>query len=362
MLNNTKKPFVRIKKAAGMSAKKVWAVRGMALVFALIFIGIILFFMKYNPFSVFSAMVYGAFGKRLFIQETVKTSIPLLITALGVSLAFKMKVWNIGGEGQILVGGIAAAFVSLKLSDFMPQLPLVVLMGTAAFAAGGIYGMIPGICKAKWNTSETLLTLMMNYIALQWIVLLQNAPSWQDPNNTYPKIRMLQFNSRLPKLLGVHIGWIIALLLLVLFAVYTSKTKHGYEIMVVGNSKDTANYAGISVKKVIIRTMFLSASLCGLAGFLQVAGADGTLSEATAGGIGFTAITVAWLSNMNPVGMLICAIFISMLERGSDQIQTRFLIPQSFADVMIGIILLFIMGSEFFIRYKLVFRKGGGKP
>ena len=359
MLSNRKDPFIRIQRTVNVSSKRAWRIRILALFLALLFISIILLLLHFNPFSVYSAMVYGAFGKKLFIQETIKITIPLLITALGISFAFKMKVWNIGGEGQILVGGIAATFISLRFSDFLPQFPLILLMGMAALMAGGIYGMIPGICKAKWNTNETLLTLMMNYIAVQWVVLLSNNPDWQDPANAYPKVRMLSFHSRLPKVFGVHIGWVIALVLLIFFALYITRTKQGYEIMVTGDSKNTARYAGISVKRVMIRTMFLSAAFCGVAGFLQVSGADGTLSEATAGGMGFTAITVAWLSNMNPVGMLISALFISALERGAGQIQTRFLIPESLADIMIGIILLFMMGCEFFIQYKLVFHKRG---
>ena len=200
---------------------------------------------------------------------------------------------------------------------------------------------------------------MLNYVATQIIILLQNTASWQDSTNSFPKIRMLNFYSRLPRVWGIHIGWIIAVVLLVAYYIYIEKTKQGYEIKVVGDSEKTAKYAGINRTKVIIRTMFLSAALCGLAGYFQVAGADGTLSEATAGGIGFTAIMIAWMAEMKPMGMLAMSLLVAVLNRGADNLQTVFLIPSSFADIIIGIILLFMLVAKFMISYKVVFEKGG---
>ncbi len=352
-----KAPLLRIAQKSAHSGKQAGLIRLAALLCAMLAISIMFLAMGYNPITVFLSMLYGAFGKKIFIQETIKITIPLVITAMGLSLAFKMKLWNIGGEGQILIGGAAATAVSIYLSDSLPHGLLLLLMGIAAIMAAGFYGLIPAVCKAKWDTNETLLTLMSNYIALQFIILLQNTKSWQDTANSYPKIRMLDMNSRLPKVFGIHIGWIMVLILIFVYYCYINKTKQGFEIKVIGDSRNTARYAGINVRKVMLSTMYLSAALCGLAGFLQVSGADGTLSEATSGGMGFTAITVVWMSHMNPVGMLMIALFISMLERGSVRIQTTHLIPASFANVMIGIILLFLMGCEFFTQYKLVFRK-----
>ncbi len=345
-----------IKKRAAISVKISWLIRLLSVLTALLILTILLLIMHYQPIAVFLSMITGAFGSKLFIQETIKITIPLLITALGVGMAFKMKLWNIGGEGQILMGGVCAMAVAIY-ADGLPKLWMLILMGIAGFAGGGLWGLIPGVCKAKWNTNETLLTLMLNYVALKFVILLQNTKSWQDEANSYPKIRMLMPNARLPKLMGVHIGWIIALLLVAVYIIYMNYTRYGYELKVVGDSHNTARYAGISVKRVILRTMFISAGLCGLAGFLQVSGADGTLSENTASGMGFTAITVAWMAGIDPVGMLIVAMLISALERGASYIQTEFLIPQSFAQIMTGIILLCIMGSEFFIRYQVSYRR-----
>ncbi len=230
-------------------------------------------------------------------------------------------------------------------------------MFLAAVLVGGLYGIIPAIFKAKWNTNETLFTLMMNYIAIQVILFLQYQASWQAERTTFPKIRTLSATARLPKVFGIHIGWIIALAVVILSYLYMKKTKQGYEISVVGESPNTARYAGMNVSKIMIRTMFLSAALCGLVGFLQISGVDGTLTENTANGVGFTAITVAWLSHMNPFAMVLVSLFIAFLERGSSSIQTTHGIPSSAASLLTGLILFFMLGCEFFINYQVVFRE-----
>ena len=355
----SKAPAVRIVKRGNERKKSIPVIYFATFVLAGIVLSLMLLAMKFNPVKVLEVMVQGALGKEFLVRETIKNTIPLVITSMGLSLAFKMKFWNIGGEGQILIGGIGATFVSFLVNDSMPQWMLLILMALAAIVAAGIYGAVPAFFKAKFNTNETILTLMLNYVATQIIILLQNTASWQDSTNSFPKIRMLSFYSRLPRVLGVHIGWIIAVVLLVAYYIYIEKTKQGYEIKVVGDSEKTAKYAGINRTKVIIRTMFLSAALCGLAGYFQVAGADGTLSESTAGGIGFTAIMIAWMAEMKPMRMLAMSFLIAVLNRGADNLQTVFLIPSSFADIIIGIILLFMLVAKFMISYKVVFEKGG---
>lgn len=254
------------------------------------------------------------------------------------------------------MGAIAAGWFGLFTATIFPKIPLVLLMMASSMILGGLYGLLPAICKAKWGTNETLFTLMLNYIALAFVKYLMNGP-WKAPGSSYPKIAMLAPGARLTKVLGVHWGWILALVLVVVSYVYITRTKQGYEIAVVGESANTARYAGIRVGRVMCRTMFLSGALCGLVGMLQFAGADYTLTEGTAGGVGFTAITVAWLSKMNPFGMLVVSVFIAMLERGSNTIQTNFKIPASASDLIIGIILFFMLGCEFFITYKLIPRR-----
>ena len=215
-----KQRFARIIKRPYISDAHSLIIRVIAFVFSFIVVSILLLCMHFNPFNVFTVMLKGAFGKEFLIRETVKGTIPLVITATGLSLAFRMKFWNIGGEGQILIGGIAATAVSFIFGRSIPQWVLLSLMAAASIIMAGLYGMIPAVFKAKFKTNETLLTLMFNYIATQLIVMLQNTRSWQDAANNFPKVRMLDFYSRLPRVFGVHIGWIIALVMLCLL--YTS--------------------------------------------------------------------------------------------------------------------------------------------
>lgn len=350
-----KEPLIRMAKRGAVSPQKAWCIRGIAFLLSLVTGGLLILCLGHNPIAVYKSMVIGAWGSNTVIRETIKIAVPLLITAIGISFAFKMKFWNIGAEGQILIGAVAAGFFGLFTAHIFPKLPLVLLMILAGMVAGGLYGLLPAVCKAKWGTNETLFTLMLNYIALALIKYLMNGP-WKAPGSSFPKIAMLVPGARLTKVFGVHWGWILALVLVVVSYIYFYKTKQGYEIAVVGGSNNTARYAGINVSKVFIRTMFLSGALCGLVGMLQFAGADYTITEGTAGGVGFTAITVAWLAKMNPAGMLVVSVFIAMLERGSNTIQTHFKIPASAADLLIGIILFFMLGCEFFITYRLILR------
>ncbi len=317
--------------------------------------------MHFSPLKVAKTIIWGAFGKEFLIRETIKNAIPLVVISIGLSLAFKMKFWNIGGEGQVLIGGIACTFISFIMDDSVPQGIVLVLMAITSIVVAGIYGIIPALFKAKFNTNETILTLMLNYVAIQIVILLQNSKSWQDPTNSFPKIRMLSFSHRLPMVLGVHIGWILTIAIVILYYIYMNRTKHGFEVKIVGDSENTAKYAGINKTKIMVRTMFLSAALCGIAGYFQVAGADGTLSESTSGGMGFTAIMIAWMSEMNPIGIVAMSILIAVLNRGADNLQTVFLIPSSFADIMIGIMLLFMLVGKFLTKYKVVIIKGGAE-
>ncbi len=353
-----REPFVRMVRRENISAVQVTLIRVLAVVCALITGGLIILFLGHNPFAVYKDMIVGSLGTNAVLTETIRIAIPLLITAMGISLAFKMQFWNIGGEGQILFGGIAASYFALFYVDKIPHVPLILVMCAAGMLAGGLAGLLPALFKAKWDTNETLFTLMLNYIAICLLKYLQNGP-WKDPRlRGFPKIAMFEAAAKLPKVFGIHIGWIIALGLVVLLHIYLNYTKHGYEISIVGESPRTAKYAGMNVGKILVRTMFISGALAGLAGFIQVSGADYTLNEATSGGVGFTAITVAWLSKLNPIIMVFVSFAIAILKKGSNKIQTTFKIPASAAEVLTGVILFFMLGCEFFINYKLIFRSG----
>jgi len=343
-----------------MRTKNAWLIRAGGLFFALLTGAILILFLGHNPIAVYSDMVNSAFGSRIGFNETVRIAVPLLGSALAVGLAFKMKFWNIGAEGQILIGGIAATYFALFQYQNLPRPVLLIVMGLAAAAAGGLWGLIPAFFRAKWGTNETLFTLMLNYVAFGLILYLQSDP-WRRPGTDHPIIAMFDTSARLPRLFGIHIGWIFALILALLVHLYLNRSKQGYQLSVVGQSENTARYAGMSVGRVIMRTMIISGAIAGFVGFIQVSGADFTLNETTAGGVGFTAITVAWLSHLNPLIMILVSFFIAILERGSIRIQTTFMIPATIAAVLIGIILFFMLACEFFINYRLIFRSRKGE-
>jgi len=258
------------------------------------------------------------------------------------------------------MGGIFATYFALFWSG-LPHYLLLLVMFVAGMIGGGIWGLIPAYFKTKFGTNETLFTLMLNYIALYIIKYLTEGP-WRDPSSSgFPKIASFDKNARLDLIFGVHAGWLIALILTVVVFIYLKYSKHGYEISVVGESVNTARYAGMNVKKIVLRTMFISGAICGIAGMIQVSGAAYTLSDGIAGGVGFTAIIVSWLAKLNPIIILIVTVFFSMLEKGSSVMQSSYGLSQSVSSILQGIILFVILGMDFFTNYRIVFRKARKK-
>ena len=354
-----KEPLMRTVKRAERSKMEIMKLRIIAFVLALFAGGIFILLIGYNPFELYGTIISGAFRSEMAIQATIKFMIPLLISSLGITLAFKMQFWNIGAEGQIIMGAIFSSYFALFHSNW-PHLLLLVVMFIAGFVGGGLWGLIPAYFKSKFNTNETLFTLMLNYIALHVISFLRDGP-WKDPGSSgFPKIARFNANAQLDKIFGVQFGWVIGLILVVLVYIYIKNTKQGYEISVVGESQATAKYSGMNVKKIILRTMILSGGICGITGMIQSSGSDMTLASSVAGGVGFTAIIVAWLANLNPFSILVVSFLFSVLEKGSSVMQSTYGISTYSASVLQGIILFFILGCEFFIRYKFVFRNKGG--
>ena len=286
----------------------------------------------------------------------------LLCISLALTPAFKMKFWNIGAEGQVLIGGLVTAACMKYFSASIQGIPLFILMLVSAVVSGMIWGIIPAFFKARFNTNETLFTLMMNYIAIQLVSLM--IAIWVPTGSQV--VGVINRQSKigwLPDLFGQKYLLNILIVMLIMFVVYVylKYSKHGYEISVVGESENTARYIGIDVKKVILRTMAVSGAICGIAGFLLVAGTDHSISTETAGGDGFTAIMVSWLAQFNPLVMMFTSFIITFLEIGAGEIATSFNLNQSVAEILSGIIIFFIIGSEFFINYKIDFRSKHGK-
>lgn len=331
-------------------------IRVMAIVVAIVIAGIFLLALGHNPLEVFGGMVKGAFGTPSRIRQTIITAIPLVIAAIGVGVAFKMLFWNIGGEGQIFMGAFGATIVALKLAS-MPKPILLLLMCLAAIICGGLWSTLAGVLKVYFNTNETIITLMLNYVALKFITLLQFDVLKDKKAMGFPKIPNFSDNAVLPKVFGVHIGWIFALIIVVIFYIMMKHSKLGYEISVLGESKNTARYAGININKTILKAVFISGALCGLVGFIQASAVSQTLSIEITNGAGNIAIIVAWLSNLNSILVAVTSMLFAGLIQGGAYIQTAFGIPNAAASVIQSLILFCVLASEMFIRYKVEFRR-----
>lgn len=308
-----------------------------------------------NPIEVFGSIVSGAFGSTRKMWITFQDLSVLLLISLALTPAFTMRFWNIGGEGQVLVGGLATAACMICLEGKVPSAVIIILSVISSVLAGALWGFIPAVCKARWNTNETLMTLMMNYIATQLVSFFIIV--WEVPKGS-GKIGIINQNSHagwMPSLFGSKYMLCIAvsLAVMIFLYIYLRYSKHGYEIQVVGESENTARYVGIKVSKVIIRTMLLSGALCGLAGLLLVGSINHTITTTIAGGQGFTAVLVSWMAKFNPFTMIFSAFLIIFMKRGAGEIATTFGLNQSFADILTGIILFFIIGCEFFINYRI---------
>ena len=341
-----------------------WGIRIAAIVLALVVCGFVTTAMTgENPIAIYKTMWDGAFSTSRRIWNLLQNLSLLLCVSLAVTPAFRMKFWNVGGEGQVLMGGLATAACMILLGDKVPNYILIPIMTVAALAAGGIWGAIPAFFKAKWNTNETLFTLMMNYVATQLVAFFVIV--WEVPKGS-GKIGIINQATQagwLPVIGGQkHLLTILVVAILTgLLYIYLNWTKQGYEISVVGESVRTARYVGIKVDRVIIRTMALSGALCGLAGLLLVGGSGHTISTSTAGGRGFTAVMVSWMAKFNPIGMIFTSLLLVFLSKGSSEISSQFQLNDSFGEILTGIILFFIIGCEFFINYKISLRKAGGK-
>ena len=361
---NKKGSLFHISKRDALPLPKALAIRGGIILLALVFCGLITTLLTgENPISVYGTILKGAFGTTRKSWVTWQNVAILLGISLAVTPAFKMRFWNIGAEGQTLIGCLAAAACMITMGKTVPSGLLIVISLVAALLAGALWGFLPAFFKAHWNTNETLFTLMMNYIATQltaFFIII-----WEVPKGA-GKIGIINQSTEagwLPRLAGQQ--YLLPILVVAIMTgvmyVYLQYSKHGYEIAVVGESQRTASYAGIKVDRVIIRTMVLSGALCALMGFMMTAGIDHTLTTTIVDSRGFTAVMVSWMSKFNPFIMIAASLLLVTMDRGAGEISTAFSLNQSFADILTGIILFFIIATEFFITYKVTLRKSSKK-
>ena len=356
---NTKinEPFLRIVKRDGATMKNKILARAAAILLALVVDAIFIFAVTgLNPLAVYVVMFNGTFMTPIRFSWALRDLVTLLCIGIALAPAFKMRFWNIGAEGQVLMGGLATALVMVKFGQSMPAPLLFLTMFLTSVIAGGVWGLIPAFFKAHWNTNETLFTLMMNYVATSIVACMTNI--MRGKASSLGKLNMANQAGWFPQFLGQRYNINILVVLILTFAMYfyLKYSKQGYEISVVGESENTARYAGINVKLVTIRTMIISGAICGLAGFLIVAGKDQTISTASAGGQGFTAIIVAWLAKFNTFYMALISFLLIFLSRGAAEIASAYSLNDFAASIIEGVILFFILGSEFFINYKMVFK------
>ena len=363
-MNKQRSPLFHIVRRGALPWYATWGIRGGAVLLALLVCGVVTMLVTgEDPLKIYLAIFNGSFGTPRKIWVLLQNISMLLCISLAVTPAFRMRCWNLGGEGQALAGGLASAACMILLANKLPNWAVILCMIVTSLLAGAIWGGIPAFFKAKWNTNETLFTLMMNYVATQLVAYY--CVVWESPKGS-GQIGVINPNTQ--------IGWfptigsykyllnvIIVAFVCVGMYLYLRYSKHGYEIAVVGESERTARYVGIKVDRVIIRTMLLSGALCGLTGLLLVGSTNHTLTPNIVEGRGFTAVMVSWLAKFNPIWMVLTSFLLVFLSRGAGEIATNFGLNQSYGDILTGIILFFIIGSEFFINYRIQFRREAGK-
>ena len=355
-----KEPLLRLVKRDVLSKKKVVLIYAIAIVASLILSSLICsLFSSKNPLSFFVSLFNGALGSSRRIWLLLQDTALLLGVAVALVPAFKMKFWNLGGNGQILVGCLAAISCMFYLGGKLPDPLLILIMTVASVTAGAIWGVLPAIFKAYFDTNESLFTLMLNYIATGLVsmfitIWVKSGSGVLEPlsSGNFPDL----FGSKY--LLTVLVFFVLA----VFMYVYLKYTKHGYEIAVVGDSPNTAKYIGIDVKKVIIRTMIMSGALAGIVGLFLAGGIHHTISTASANNMGFTAIMATWLAAFNPLVMMGTCLFIIFISRGMVEVRASFgFTNDSIANIVIGLVYFCVIACSFFITYKVVFRKTNAK-
>lgn len=356
--NHRREPMIHIAKRDDMVWWKAWLIRLAAIVIGMLLVGVLCSVLTGESFSnIYSIMLRGTFGRLLegrtsMMWRYLQRVAILLCLSLAVTPAYKMKFWNCGAEGQALIGGLAAMVCMMKLGNSVPNSLLIVIVIVSSIVAGAVWGVIPAFFAAHYRTNETLFTLMMNYVATQIVAYYVNISSAGSQIIKPVSTGALPMIGDQPYLLNI----LIVTVLTVVMFVYLKYSKHGYEISVVGESRNTAKYIGINVRSVIIRTMLISGAVCGVAGMLLVAGTDHSINTHTIGGQGFTAIMISWLGQFNPFIMALMSALVIFLETGAGKVADSFFLNSALADIVSGIVILFLVGCEFFIHYTVKFR------
>ncbi len=359
-------PLIHITKRDDCGLLKSTLVRFIGIAVALVLSSLLIIAVTgQNPIVLFKSMFEGVFGTSIANSginkkyvESLHIVAILLCSSLAVTPSFKMKFWNIGAEGQVLMGCLVSAYCMIEFGGDINNTALLIIMVVASIVMGAIWAVIPAICKAYWNTNETLFTLMMNYIAMtlvSYFIMVKDKSGRSDLGI----INERTGDGYLPNLFEMNyiFNILIVAAMTVFMFIYLKYSKQGYEISVVGESQNTARYIGVNVKKVIIRTVAISGAICGLVGFMIIAGDKHSIKDDIVGGQGFTAIMVSWMAGFNPIFMIPVSMLIVFLSVGSKFATSAFKVDNSIGDILTAIVIFSIIASEFFIRYKVNFRK-----
>ncbi len=317
--------------------------------------GVVFLLAGAHPIAAYAAMAEGVFGNLDDLAEVVVKATPLVLCGLAVAMAARIRLWNVGGEGQLVLGGIGAAAVALFLAPRLPALAVLPLMLMAAFLTGGLWALLAGVLRAKLDVNEILTTLMLNYVAILWLEHLYFGP-WRDPMGMgFPGTAMFPDAARLPRLFGtrIHLGILLGLAAAVVFHGALSRTRWGYEMRVIGESPKAAQYAGMPISRTILWVMFLSGGVAGLAGMAEVSGIHYRLQQGLAVGYGYTGIIVAALARLHPGGIILAALFIAGILVGGDQLQAIMHLPSAVGLVLEATLLFFVLGSDFLSQYRI---------
>ncbi len=356
---NAATPRYRVERRLAPSRVAVVLVPAISVLLAFVAGGLVLLASGEDPIAVYRAMYTGAFGSRDGLAETLVKTIPLLLTGLGVGVAFRMQLWNIGAEGQLYLGAIAATGVALYVLPSAPAAVLVPAMVVAGLTGGALWGLVPGVLRAYLHVNEIITSLMLNYVAILFSEYLVHGP-WQNPMGFgFPGTAPLPDAAWLPRwgTTRVHLGLVLGLVAAAALWVVMRRTRWGYEIAVTGENPRAARYAGMNTARNVMVVMAVSGALAGLAGMSEVAGVGHQLQRNLSPGYGYTAIIVAWVGRLNPGGIALVAFLLAGLLVGGDQLQMSMGLPAAIAPMLQGTILFFLLGGETLTRYRLAWSR-----
>lgn len=341
-----------VEKRDGKSRKMAVLIPLASFIISLVLGAIVLAASRSNPFQAYSAMIDGAFGNARRFQYTIVESLPLLMCGLGVGIAFRLKFWNIGAEGQYVWGAIGITWV-MQFWKFLPT-PMLLPIGLfVGMALGALWAGVPGFLKAQWSVDETLTTLMLNYVAIGLAEYLY-INAWKAPFGNMGTPEFPQ-EAWLPQVWGkIHSGIYIALVLVVILWFLLYKTRWGFELNMIGKNPRAARYQGVSIKKNIVLAMLLSGAICGLAGSVNTAAIAHRLTKGVDGGYGFTGIIIAWMAGLNPFASILVAVVMASLTTGADALQIAMKLPESMGEVLQGLVLIPLLAGSIFVEHRLV--------